>query len=81
MLGMLIVIYQKDLQKMQQPDVKPNWENYWNTEVQIKKKKKSTKNENTQPKIPKKDKLTFLQLKKPHPLPVKEWLRKLLDLN
>lgn len=35
MLGMLIVIYQKDLQKMQQPDVKPNWENYWNTEVQI----------------------------------------------
>lgn len=41
MLGMLIVIYQKDLQKMQQPDVKPNWENYWNTEVQIKKKKKN----------------------------------------
>lgn len=54
------------------------------TEIQkyrLKKKKKSTKNENTQPKIPKKDKLTFLQLKKPHPLPVKEWLRKLLDLN
>lgn len=35
MLGMLIVTYQKDLQKMQQPGVKPNWEYYWNTEVQI----------------------------------------------
>lgn len=38
MLSMLIVTYQRDLQKMQQPvlfGVKPNWENYWNTSVQI----------------------------------------------
>lgn len=54
MPGMLIVTYQRYLQKMQQPAVKANWENYWNTAVQIKKKKKKAK-------------LPFLQLKKPTP--------------